>query len=700
VEGEALAVAWSLEDSKFFTLGCNNLHIQTDHRPLVKLFGDRTLDEIDNRRLINLKEKTMAWRFEIHHVPGRSIPAPDATSRSPHDRSSNETLGDDESDWSNASTALGAIRMVHEVDDMEMCIVAAARSSLPIMQAVTWERVRDETSRDIHLLQLIEMAENGFPASPQLLSPQLLPYWRFRDELSVVDGVLMYGLRAVIPPKLRDEVCAHLHSAHQGVSQMNNRASECVFWPGITSDIQAARTRCSTCDINAPSQAKMPPADPFIPTTPFQAIASDYFQFQGKSYLLTVDRFSNWPDLREATTHSPNAGADGLIKANRELFATFGVPEQISSDGGTEYTSSAFQAFLKTWGVKHRLSSAYHPQSNGRAEVTVKAMKRLLRDNVDRNGKLNTDTVTRAILQIRNTPESDSGLSPAQILLGRTLRDTLPLKPPIPRGTTVFDHDSAVSRVWKDVWSAKEHALKVRLARQVEKLEAGSHELTPLHVGDTVRIQNQTGNHPTKWDKTGTVVQVGDNDQCIVMVDGSRRLTLRNRRYLRKMLAPAPSTHMQPPAALFSQPPLTQQPPATHSPQPPTAQSLKPPVTQTPQPHVTQSPQPPAPSALSPSPPVSTPAQKSPQQPDQQAARAPGRPPKQRLFNFMLNRQDTPSMEMPTPLPSHMPSIMRDTTTLARSPTPARIETLPNSTVMQQRPQRAARKPDWFGDRE
>ena len=75
----------------------------------------------------------------------------------------------------------------------------------------------------------------------------------------------MCGLRAVIPPKLREEVIAHLHSAHQGVSQMNNRASECVFWPGITSDIQAARSRCTTCDINAPSHAKMPPADPFPP---------------------------------------------------------------------------------------------------------------------------------------------------------------------------------------------------------------------------------------------------------------------------------------------------------------------------------------------------------------------------------------------------------------------------------------------------
>ena len=86
VEGEALAVVWALEDTRFFTVGCADLHIQTDHRPLVKLLGNRTLDEIQNRRLINLKEKSMGWRFNIHHIPGRLIPAPDATSRSPHDR--------------------------------------------------------------------------------------------------------------------------------------------------------------------------------------------------------------------------------------------------------------------------------------------------------------------------------------------------------------------------------------------------------------------------------------------------------------------------------------------------------------------------------------------------------------------------------------------------------------------------------------
>jgi hypothetical protein len=48
-EGEALAVAWSLEDTWFFTAGCRDLHIQTDHHPLVSLLGNKPLDEINNR---------------------------------------------------------------------------------------------------------------------------------------------------------------------------------------------------------------------------------------------------------------------------------------------------------------------------------------------------------------------------------------------------------------------------------------------------------------------------------------------------------------------------------------------------------------------------------------------------------------------------------------------------------------------------
>ena len=52
IEGESLAIAWSLEQTKYFTKGCNDLVVVTDHKPLVKIFGDRTLNEIQNTRIL------------------------------------------------------------------------------------------------------------------------------------------------------------------------------------------------------------------------------------------------------------------------------------------------------------------------------------------------------------------------------------------------------------------------------------------------------------------------------------------------------------------------------------------------------------------------------------------------------------------------------------------------------------------------
>ena len=80
IKGEALAVAWALEDTKFFTLGCKDLVVATDHKPLVKILGNHCLGDIDNMHIFHLKQRTLKWRFQIVHIPGCLIPAPDATS--------------------------------------------------------------------------------------------------------------------------------------------------------------------------------------------------------------------------------------------------------------------------------------------------------------------------------------------------------------------------------------------------------------------------------------------------------------------------------------------------------------------------------------------------------------------------------------------------------------------------------------------
>ena len=125
-------------------------------------------------------------------------------------------------------------------------------------------------------------------------------------------------------------------------------------------DITATRQNCRTCDSIAPSQRQTHPVTPEIPTYPFELICSDYFDLGGSHYLITVDRFTNWVDVRRAKPQTEEAGARGLIQACKETFMAFGVPVEMASDGGPEYTATEFRDFLQRWGVRQRISSAYH----------------------------------------------------------------------------------------------------------------------------------------------------------------------------------------------------------------------------------------------------------------------------------------------------------------------------------------------------
>ena len=114
------------------------------------------------------------------------------------------------------------------------------------------------------------------------------------------------------------------------------------------------------------------------------------------------------------------------------------------------------------------------------------------------------------------------------ILLGRQLKDSLPA---IPRYANIFEFDR-VAKAWRDMWQQKEIALADRLGKNVEKLNKKTKVLPDLEVNQKVRVQTLTGTD-RKWIKTGTVVQIGDHHQYLIRMDGSRRLLLRNRKFLR-----------------------------------------------------------------------------------------------------------------------------------------------------------------------
>jgi len=529
IEGEALAVAYALHQTRYYVLGCTDLIVATDHKPLLQVLNDRSLADIDNRRLLNLKEKTLAYRYTIVHVPGRKNCGPDAASRHPtgHDERLYLPGEPPELDLLGLTSILhqdnlSSLTQFEEDTDIaeDIATVAAATGTLnSIGTVVTWDNVRDATSSDKTFQNLIHCLEAGFPADCRELPAELRPFHRFAACLCVVDGVVLMGQRIVIPPALRQSILLALHSAHQGVSAMRARAMDSVYWPEISVDIARMRDQCIHCHKSAKSNPMQPPSDITPPSYPFQMICSDYLTYNGKDYVVIVDRYSNWPMV-----YRSESGAEGLIKRLRETFVTFGIPEELTSDGGPQFKSGKTQEFLKDWGVRHRITSVANPHANCRAELAVKTVKRMLMDNVGQSGSLHVDSFQRAMLMYRNTVDPETKASPALIIFGRPIRDAIP----IPMGR-YSPHET-----WTELLSHREMALALRHSREHERWSAHTHHLPQLRVGDHVYVQNLVGNHPRRWERTGTVVEVRQFHQYAVRVDGSGRVTLRNRQHLRQ----------------------------------------------------------------------------------------------------------------------------------------------------------------------
>ena len=378
--------------------------------------------------------------------------------------------------------------------------------------------MRIATASDSEMSALVDAIHNGFPDMPSAMFSAIRMYHQYRDKLTEYDGVILYKDRIVIPPTLRSGVLQALHSAHQGVSMMVSRAEGSFFWPGMIPAIEETRARCTACNRMAPSQRNPPPTPPIRPVCPFQAICADYFSYSGHHYLVAVDRYSNWPIVEENA-----GGSKGRIAALLRVFVTFGIAEELSSDGGPEFMAGATETFLRNWGVHHRVRSVAHPHSNCRAELDVKTVKRVLVGNTGPGGSLNTDAFQRAMLAYRNIPDPMSRVSPAEIIFGRRIRDFIPAPPGqyLPHWT------------WRETLEAREDALCVRHMRAHERLSEHTRVLPPLVIGNCVRLQNLVGPHPTKWDRIGIVVEVRQFDQYVVRVDGSGRVTLRNRKYIR-----------------------------------------------------------------------------------------------------------------------------------------------------------------------
>ena len=153
----------------------------------------------------------------------------------------------------------------------------------------------------------------------------------------------------------------------------------------------------------------------------------------------------------------------------------------------------------------------------------MKQVKRIITSNISPSGSLNVDSFHKGILSYRNTIDPVTKFSPALAVFGRQVRDGLPVLP-----GKYNPHNT-----WKELLEHREKAMAQRHVAQHEAWSEHTKKLPSLPVGTKVFIQNQVGNNPRRWERTGKVVEVKDHDQYNVRVDGTGRVTLRNRKFLR-----------------------------------------------------------------------------------------------------------------------------------------------------------------------
>ena len=248
-----------------------------------------------------------------------------------------------------------------------------------------------------------------------------------------------------------------------------------VWWPGIDRDIEERARGCKQCL----KTRKAPQAAPLFPwswpTAPRQYIHVDFATHQSNHHLIIVDAHSKRPEVigpMNTTT------AEATANAMRNIFARYGLPNQIISDNGPPFQSAENEEFLRQNGIQRILVSPYHPTSNGLADPSCTLQQK----------------IQDFLLSYRSTQHATTGLSPAKLFLQRELRTRLSLVRP----------DLATV-------SCQQEKMKMHHDKHAKFRE--------IAVGDSVLAHDHLSGK--KW-PPGTIVQHPSSHSCQVHLDDGR----------------------------------------------------------------------------------------------------------------------------------------------------------------------------------
>ena len=234
------------------------------------------------------------------------------------------------------------------------------------------------------------------------------------------------------------------------------------------------------------------------------------------TFSMTTDYFSDFFELDLDYLRSTSSVS--VIRKLKAHFARYGIPEQLVTDNGPQFTSRDFLQFSKEWDFHHRTSSPRHSQSNGKAESAVKEAKKILM----KCKKASSDAFL-ALLDHRNTPSTGIQISPARRLLNRRTISLLPMSAGLLK-PSIADEDATRAK------------LRLRQQQQARYYDRGARDLDPLEKGDHVRIKPWRFGKK-EWQKGVVKKRLDERSYEVELPQGVFR---RNRGHIRKTNESAP----------------------------------------------------------------------------------------------------------------------------------------------------------------
>ena len=247
IEKEMLPVNFGLEKFHHYTYG-RHLTVITDHKPLVAI--KKKALSTASRRIQSLLLRSQVYNSDLIYQPGNSIPVADSLSRAPL-----------------KATPTVEIATLHNL------------TFTPIKQE-RLDKIQSATEADTDLTALRNVIMTGWPRQKSQTPVQVMPYFHYRDELTVQNGIILRGDRVIIPKSMRKDIKERLHVGHLGINSYLRRARELVYWPGVSAEIRQYIDKCDICLSMSDKQSHEPLVQHSVPFRPWEKVGTDIFTLE------------------------------------------------------------------------------------------------------------------------------------------------------------------------------------------------------------------------------------------------------------------------------------------------------------------------------------------------------------------------------------------------------------------------------------